>query len=195
MNQELNLSELVEEPTVIEGEGEANRWQKYGKDRIYLNDNNFSGKAKAWIDLQTGKLELGDSLQNPPNMIMQIKDGVATISREEIDNVYLRVQLWDTEEDEVEDASVELENNEFEDATVEPEEPVMEYALVRDVREDIGIDRTVAVRRMRPPRPLPVKLNNELDSVEKIMDGFVIGDIEEFVEFSIENDIQVVDAR
>lgn len=114
------LTELVDEPELVEGTGEANRWQNYGKDRIYINDNDFSGKYDAYIDLQTGEFVCDYS----SDFQMEIDDGTATITKhwvgggEEHSEVVAVVQLFETEEEANTDDE-ESECDDGENATVE----------------------------------------------------------------------------
>jgi hypothetical protein len=103
------LTELTNDPEVVEGDGEANRWTKYGKDRVYLNDNGFSGKYDAYIDLKTGKFEC----EYPSDYRMEIEDGTATITKhwsshgEDYSEVVVVVDLFDAEDDDEDNAGDE----------------------------------------------------------------------------------------
>lgn len=77
------LTEIVDGPEVIEGSGEANRWQKYGKDRIYLNDTDLANTTNPYIDLQETEFVLGwnDTYGDAPDVRMEVEDGLATITK------------------------------------------------------------------------------------------------------------------
>lgn len=107
------LTELTDDPEVIEGNAEANRWTKYGKDRVYLNDNDFSGKYDAYIDLETGEFVC----EHSKDFQIEIEDGTATITSnwtakgEEYSEVVVVVELYETE-DECDEAEAESEEGE-----------------------------------------------------------------------------------
>lgn len=117
---ETDLTEQTEDnPEVLEGNAEADRWTNYGKDRVYLNDNDFSGKYDAYIDLQEGEFVCDYS----SDFRMEIEEGVATITKHwtehrhheenvEHSEAIVRVRLWETEDGE-EDAT-ETEDGETE---------------------------------------------------------------------------------
>lgn len=105
------LTEFTSEPEVIEGNAEANRWQNYGKDRVYLNDNDFSGKYDAYIDLETGEFVCEYS----SDFRMEIEDGTATVTKhwtasgEEYSEVVVVIQLFETENEGEEEEDNEKE--------------------------------------------------------------------------------------
>jgi hypothetical protein len=113
---ETELSEKVQdsEIEVLEGDADADRWTNYGKDRVYLNNNGFSGKFDAYVDLETGEFVCDYS----SDFRMEIENGVATITKhwsasgEDYSEVVVRVRLWETEEEEeeVEDDAEDDEN-------------------------------------------------------------------------------------
>jgi len=69
----------------------------------------------------------------------------------------------------------------------------MKYELIHDNRD--GIDRIVARKQARPPKGLEGEISRELDCVDRIMDGFVVDDVEAFIEYIESRDIAVTDAR
>lgn len=101
-----DLTELTNDPKVVKGTAEANRWQNYGKDRVYLNNNDFSGKYDAYIDLETGEFVCEYS----SNFRMEIEDGTAKITKhwtgngEEYSKVVVIVDLFETGDDSKETA-------------------------------------------------------------------------------------------
>jgi len=121
MSENTEFSEKVEdsEIEVIEGDADADRWTNYGKDRVYLNNNDFSGKFDAYVDLETGEFVCDYS----SDFRMEIENGVATVTKhwsasgEDYSEVVVRVRLWETEDEEEE----EEDETETEDADEEDE--------------------------------------------------------------------------
>lgn len=94
---EKDLTEMTEdEPDVIEGDVEVNRWTEYGHDRVYidLDDTN----REAFIDLQDEELVK----DYPGDYRMEIENGVAEITKhwgEDNSKVVTRIELWESEGD------------------------------------------------------------------------------------------------
>ena len=123
MSENTELSEKVQdsEIEVLEGDADADRWTNYGKDRVYLNNNDFSGKYDAYVDLEAGEFVCDYS----SDFRMEIEDGVATITKDwtehrhheenvEHSEVVVRVRLWETE-DEEEEGETEAEDADEDD--------------------------------------------------------------------------------
>ena len=140
---ETGLSEKVEdsEIEVLEGDADADRWTNYGKDRVYLNNNDFSGKFDAYVDLETGEFVCDYS----SDFRMEIENGVATVTKhwsasgEDYSEVVVRVRLWSTEDEEEEDETeVEDEGSDNENETEEEEAETTdeEIAIVDKLEKD-----------------------------------------------------------
>lgn len=54
----VDLMDAFEDDDVIGNKYDVNRWQKYGKDRLYFND------ADGYIDVETGAVEEGAPVTN-----------------------------------------------------------------------------------------------------------------------------------
>ena len=180
---ETDLTEQTEDsPEVLEGNAEADRWTNYGKDRVYLNDNDFSGKYDAYIDLQEGEFVCDYS----SDFRMGIEEGVATITKhwtgsgEEHSEVVVRVRLWETEDEEEEDeteAEDERSDNENETEEQEAETNDEEMATVDKLEKDreynsnrSTIDSEKAREAMREhKKKLRNTPNSELTEAEKAM--------------------------
>lgn len=78
-----DISDLVDEPTVTDGDVEVSRWTNYGKDRLYIDGSDitvaFGHKVNPYIDLETGEFDLDANLRNPPEHHAEIENGVATV--------------------------------------------------------------------------------------------------------------------
>lgn len=136
-----DLTELTDEPEVIEGDAEANRWTNYGKDRVYLNDNDFSGEYDAYIDLETGEFVCDYS----SDFQMDIEDGTATITKhwvgggEEHSEVVVIVRLFETEDDEEENEAEGQDSDDERDLeAVSPETAAEDYQWLYEGRRYRG---------------------------------------------------------
>ena len=83
-NTTQDLTEQTENPELLEGDGNIDRWTNYGKDRIYLNDfRKVPNTGSAFIDLKNGEVvcEVPNvySHKAKHDLEMEIKDNVATI--------------------------------------------------------------------------------------------------------------------
>jgi len=142
MTENTELSEKVQdsEIEVIEGDADADRWTNYGKDRVYLNNNDFSGKFDAYVDLETGEFVCDYS----SDFRMEIENGVATVTKhwsasgEDYSEVVVRVRLWETEDEEDEETEAEYDTEEDENETEEQEAETTdeEMATVDKLKKD-----------------------------------------------------------